>query len=137
MKKRMTLGIAAAMLAILLTGCGTGKLPLADMFQQEQLEQQTLQIVNWLNEEAYEQVYETFREDMKQVLPIEELESACAETYGDGGDFVQIDSSEVSGQEIEGEDYAIVMVKAQYERQIVTFQVGYDVDMQVIGLYMK
>lgn len=137
MKRRIIWGLAAAMLAILLTGCGAGKLPLADMFQQEQLEQQTLQIVNWLNENEYEQVYETFREDMKQVLPIEELKSACVETYGDGGDFVQIDSSEVSGQKIEGEDYAIVMVKAQYERQIVTFQVGYDVNMQVIGLYMK
>ena len=82
-------------------------------------------------------VYNTFREDMKQALPVEELRSACAETYGGAGNFTQIDSTMVSGQEIEEEDYAVVMVKAQYEKQIVTFQVGYDADMQVVGLYMK
>ncbi len=137
MRRRVTVGLVVVMLAILLTGCGAGKIPLAEVFQQEQLEQQTLQIVSWLNEEEYEQVYDTFREDMKQALPTEELKSACVETYGEGGEFVQITSTEVNGQKIEGEDYAVVMVKAQYEQQIVTFQVGYDANMQVVGLYMK
>ena len=125
------------LLVATLTGCGNTTVPLADIFEQEQLEQQTLQIVDWLNAEEYEQVYETFREDMKQVLSVEELNSACTETYGDAGSFVQVSSTVVNGQKIEEEDYAVVMVKAQYEKQIVTFQVGYDVDMQVVGLYMK
>ncbi len=120
-----------------LAGCGNQTMPLAEVFRQEQLEQQTIQIVDWLNAGEYEQVYETFREDMKQALPVEELRSACDETYGDAGSFTQIDSTTVSGQEIEEEDYAVVMVKVQYEKQIVTFQVGYDADMQVVGLYMK
>lgn len=125
------------LLMVLLTGCGNQTMPLAEAFQQEQLEQQTIQIVDWLNAGEYEQVYGTFREDMKQALPVEELQSACAETYGDAGAFTQVNSTVVSGQEIEGEDYAVVMVKVQYEKQIVTFQVGYDADMQVVGLYMK
>lgn len=122
---------------VVLAGCSNTTVPLADVFEQEQLEQETLQIVDWLNEQEYELVYETFREDMKQVLPVEELKSACTETYGDAGSLVQISSTVVNGQKIEEEDYAVVMVKAQYDKQIVTFQVGYDADMQVVGLYMK
>jgi len=137
MKKRIKTGLAMMMTALLLSGCGGSKIPLAEVFQQEELEQQTAQIVEWLNAEEYEQVYETFREDMKEVLPPEELKSACDETYGNGGAFVQITGTEVNGQKIEGQDYAVVMVKAQYEKQTVTFQVGYDANMEVVGLYMK
>lgn len=137
MKKRIKTGLAMMMTALLLSGCGGSKIPLAEVFQQEELEQQTAQIVEWLNAEEYEQVYETFREDMKEVLSAEELKSACDETYGNGGAFVQITGTEVNGQKIEGQDYAVVMVKAQYEKQTVTFQVGYDANMEVVGLYMK
>ncbi|MFG6357325.1 MAG: DUF3887 domain-containing protein [Acetatifactor sp.] len=136
MKKKIAMGLAV-MITALLTGCGNPTMPLAEVFSQEQLEQQTKQIVEWLNAEEYEQVYETFREDMKEVLPTEELKAACEETYGNGGAFAQINDTEVSGQKIEGEDYAVVRVKAQYEKQIVTFQVGYDANMEVVGLYMK
>lgn len=137
MKKSIVSGIAVIMAIFMLTGCGTTTVPLADVFQQEQLEQQTLQILEWLNAGEYEQVYETFREDMKQALPVEELQTACADTYGSAGAFVQFGNTVVNGQRIEEEDYAVVMVKAQYEEQTVTFQVGYDSEMQVIGLYMK
>lgn len=125
------------LLMVVLAGCGSTTVPLADVFQQEQLEQQTLQIVDWLNEGEYEQVYETFRDDMKEALPVDELKSACMETYGDAGSLVQVSSTVVNGQKIEEEDYAVVMVKVQYEKQVVTFQVGYDADMKVVGLYMK
>lgn len=137
MKKRIVLGMAVLMVMLMLAGCGTTTAPLADVFQQEQLEQQTLQIVEWLNAEEYEQVYDTFREDMKQALPVEELKTACVDTYGSAGAFVQVGNTVVNGQKIEEEDYAVVMVKAQYEKQTVTFQVGYDANMQVVGLYMK
>ena len=125
------------LLMVVLAGCGSTTVPLADVFQQEQLEQQTLQIVDWLNEGEYEQVYETFRDDMKEALPVDELKSACMETYGDANSLVQVSSTVVNGQKIEEEDYAVVMVKVQYEKQVVTFQVGYDADMKVVGLYMK
>lgn len=125
------------LLMVVLAGCGSTTVPLADVFQQEQLEQQTMQIVDWLNEGEYEQVYETFRDDMKEALPVDELKSACMETYGDAGSLVQVSSTVVNGQKIEEEDYAVVMVKVQYEKQVVTFQVGYDADMKVVGLYMK
>ncbi|MDE7223530.1 MAG: DUF3887 domain-containing protein [Acetatifactor sp.] len=137
MKKRIISGIAVLIAIFALTGCGTTTMPLADVFQQEQLEQQTLQILEWLNAEEYEQVYETFREDMKQALPVEELQTACEDTYGGAGAFVQFGNTVDNGQRIEEEDYAVVMVKAQYEEQTVTFQVGYDSEMQVVGLYMK
>lgn len=76
-----------SIMAVLLAGCGNTTVPLAEVFQQEQLEAQTIQIVDWLNSGAYELVYETFREDMQQVLPVEEIRSACAETYGNAGDL--------------------------------------------------
>lgn len=136
--KRSILGcILVIMLVVLMTGCGNTTVPLAEVFQQEELETRTIQIVDWLNAGEYEAVYETFREDLQQVLPVEEIESACAETYGNGGAFVQYGNTVVNGQKIEEEDYAVVMVKAQYEKQNVTFQVGYDSEMKVVGLYMK
>ncbi len=137
MRKNIRLGILMLLTVILLAGCGNQTMPLAEVFSQEQLEQQTIQIVDWLNAGEYEQVYGTFREDMKQALPVDELQSACTETYGSAGAFTQVNSTTVSGQEIQEEAYAVVMVKVQYEKQIVTFQVGYDADMQVVGLYMK
>ena len=137
MKRNIKWVVIMVLLMVVLAGCGSTTVPLADVFQQEQLEQQTLQIVDWLNEEEYEQVYETFRDDMKEALPVDELKSACMETYGDAGSLVQVSSTVVNGQKIEEEDYAVVMVKVQYEKQVVTFQVGYDADMKVVGLYMK
>ena len=136
--KRIILGsVIMSIMAVLLAGCGNTTVPLAEVFRQEQLEAQTIQIVDWLNSGAYELVYETFREDMQQVLPVEEIRSACTETYGNAGDFVKYGNTVVNGQKIEEEDYAVVMVKAQYEKQNVTFQVGYDAEMKVVGLYMK
>lgn len=136
--KRIILGsVIMSIMAVLLMGCGNTTVPLAEVFRQEQLEAQTIQIVDWLNSGAYELVYETFREDMQQVLPVEEIRSACMETFGNAGDFVKYGNTVVNGQKIEEEDYAVVMVKAQYEKQNVTFQVGYDAEMKVVGLYMK
>ncbi len=137
MKKRIRTGLVMAMMIFLLAGCGSSTVPLAEVFAQEQLEQQTIQIVDWLNTGAYEEVYETFREDMKEALPLDELKAACEETYGNAGSLVQLGSIAVNGQRIEGQDYATVMVKAEYENQNVTFQVGYDAEMKVVGLYMK
>ncbi len=86
-----------SIMTVLLMGCGNTTVPLAEVFRQEQLEAQTIQIV----------------------------------------DFVKYGNTVVNGQKIEEEDYAVVMVKAQYEKQNVTFQVGYDAEMKVVGLYMK
>ena len=43
-----------SIMAVLLAGCGNTTVPLAEVFQQEQLEAQTIQIVDWLNSGAYE-----------------------------------------------------------------------------------
>ena len=72
MKKSIKMGIFILLTMVLLAGCGNQTMPLAEVFQQEQLEQQTIQIVDWLNAGEYELVYNTFREDMKQALPMEE-----------------------------------------------------------------
>ncbi len=125
------------MLVLSLTGCGWAETPLAEVFVQEELEQQATQLVEWLNAEEYEKVYEIFREDMKEALPLEELKNACEETYANAGSQVQISSISVNGQRIEEEDYATVMLRVVYENQNVTFQVGYDSNMEVVGLYMK
>lgn len=124
-------------IVLCLAGCGSTTTPLAEAFVQEQLEQQTAQIVDWLNAGEYEKVYETFREDMKEALPVEELKTACEETYGNAGSQVQVSNIVVNGQNIDDEDYATVMLKVEYEHQTVTFQVGYDSNMEVVGLYMK
>ena len=45
MKRRIKTGLAMMMTALLLSGCGGSRIPLAEVFQQEELEQQTAQIV--------------------------------------------------------------------------------------------
>lgn len=137
MKKRISAGLVMTIMVLCLAGCGSTTTPLAEVFVQEQLEQQTVQIVDWLNAGEYEKVYETFREDMKEALPAEELKAACEETYGNAGSQVQVSNIVVNGQNIDEEDYATVMLKVVYENQNVTFQVGYDSNMEVVGLYMK
>lgn len=137
MKKWIAISVLTIMMIVSMTGCGSTTVSLAEAFSQEQLEQQATQIVDWLNEGAYEQVYETFREDMKEALPVEELKSACEETYGNAGAVKQVSNIVVNGQKIDGVDYATVMLRVEYENQQVTFQVGYDTDMKVVGLYMK
>lgn len=137
MKKRISAGLVIMMMVFWLAGCGSNTTPLAEVFVQEELEQQTAQIVDWLNAGEYEKVYETFREDMKEALPVEELKAACDETYGNAGSKVQVSNIVVNGQRIEEEEYATVLLKVEYEHQTVTFQVGYDSNMEVVGLYMK
>ncbi len=137
MSKRMMAAGMLVMMVLCLGGCGSRTTPLAEVFEQEELEQQTMQIVAWLNTEEYEKVYETFREDMQEALPVEELRTVCEETYGDAGSQVQVSNIVVNGQRIEEEEYATVMLKVEYEQQVVTFQVGYDSQMEVVGLYMK
>lgn len=45
MKKSIKMGIFILLTMVLLAGCGNQTMPLAEVFQQEQLEQQTIQIV--------------------------------------------------------------------------------------------
>ena len=53
------------------------------------------------------------------------------------GVYKQIESSMVTGQSSDGEDYGVGVYYCQYARKKILFRVAFDTGMQLIGLEVK
>ena len=135
--KKLSIIIIVAVMATLLSGCGSTKL--ADSFDKDNVESASKQVVSYLNAADYDSVCSMLREDLQKVLPPEDLKSAVEKTYGNAGSFVDYKNVVIIGQKVKStkEDSAMAIVVAKYENQNVTFTLSFDTDMKLIGIYMK
>ncbi len=134
MKKVMLL-IAGVIMIGMLGACNSTKL--ADSFDKEAVEASAKQVIEYLNSGDYDSVNAMVREDVKEYLSSEILSDAVKKTYGKAGSFVEYKEINIIGKKEKKVDYAVVIVKAKYEKKNVLFTISFDSNLDVIGLYMK
>lgn len=136
MKKACVFVVCIVMSIALLAGCGS-KLPKG--FDKEEVTARATEIVGYFNALDFEAVEGTVRADLLDILSAEDLEAALKEHIVDMGTFKEISSTAVGGDVEPGtdEDYAIVVVIADYENGKARWTVSLDKNLELIGIYMN
>lgn len=135
MKK--TLGIIIFVLVIVnnLTACGNQKLP--DTFDEQTVTDTAKQVVSYMNDKDYDSVTAMVEESLQPDLSAEVLEDAVEQVCPNTGTFTDYKSISVTGQSSKDNDYAVVIVIAEYENQNVTYTLTFNTDMELTGFYLK
>ena len=90
-----------------------------------------------LNEKDYETLQEKSTDQMKTVMNEEYMEGAKAQVGGDWGEFQRFTSS-ISVEAVQqGKHFAITELTALYENRSVTYQISFDENMELAGIYMR
>ena len=118
---------------VLLAGC-QGK-PLPAGMEEDAVLDAGRAVVMQLVRGEYDAVAEQFREDVPaEGAQLQELlETAAAKA----GAYKEIDDAMATGRESDGEEFAVAVVLAKYERRRVLFEIAFDTDMELIGLRIQ
>jgi hypothetical protein len=131
--------LAAVLLcAVLCAGlCACGKQPLADSFDESTVQNDATTLIGAINEGSYELAYNTFSDEMKNALSLEDFTSTFSALVQSKGAFRDFRSADVSGAKQDGKDFASCIVISEYENGSLAFTVTYDTDEKVAGLYYQ
>jgi hypothetical protein len=137
MKKYISLFVILVGMSVLLTGCGSVKL--SDAFDKDTVEKAAEQTIEYINDGDYDSVCAMFDDDMKVLLSADKLKEGVEKTIGDPSTFVEYKKTIIIGQKVEdtGEDSAVAVVVAKYEKKNATYTISFDTDMKIIGIYLK
>lgn len=109
----------------------------SSIFQEETVASEAEEIVELLNEKDYETLQEKSTDQMKTVMNEEYMEGAKAQVGGDWGEFQRFTSS-ISVEAVQqGKHFAITELTALYENRSVTYQISFDENMELAGIYMR
>ena len=133
--RRTAASLAALVLALLLAGC-QGK-PLPAGMEEAALLEEGRNVVLLLVGGDYEAVHAALRPDVAETVAAEDIQSLVLQQTDGAGVYKQIESSMVTGQSSDGEDYGVGVYYCQYARKKILFRVAFDTGMQLIGLEVK
>jgi hypothetical protein len=85
----------------------------------------------------YEAVHAALRPDVAETVAAEDIQSLVLQQTDGAGVYKQIESSMVTGQSSDGENYGVGVYYCQYARKKILFRVAFDTGMQLIGLEVK
>jgi len=115
----------------IISGCITdGEMTLEEKAEYE--------VIDNLRERNFDVIYELLNDDMKELATVEDLEDLWDAITGEYGKIVDIDSENISTEEIteEGIDYTSVFVPCEFDSgSKLDIQVVYDKDEMVAGLW--
>ena len=117
----------------LLTGC-QGK-PLPEGMEEDAVLKAGQEVVVALVRGEYEDVAERFREDVQ--AQADQVRSLLETAAQGAGEYKELEDSMATGRESEGEEFAVAVIIAKYEKRRLVFEVGFDPDMALIGLRIE
>ena len=85
----------------------------------------------------YETVCGMLRPDVAAEVSEEELRSLMLRQLDGAGVYKQIESSMVTGQSSDGEDYGVAVVYCKYSKKNVLFRLAFDTSYELIGLEVR
>ena len=139
MKKKIGLGFALLLTVITLAACGRSN-KLSEKFDEAEVQAAAEKLVDYINADDVEGFCSVpMSEEMKETMTPEYTKSVFDQYIGNRGAFVEYKSNTVVGatRQGTGEECAAAVVVAKYENQKVTYTISYDVDMNLIGFYLK
>lgn len=122
--------------AFCLTACSSTKL--AEGFDETKVKEEAQKAVDFLIAGEYEECVAMMDANMQAALSAETLAANVEDMNGKTGAFQEYKSVAVVGQkDAEGTDYAVAVIVADFEKGKVTYNVSFNQEMEVIGLWMK
>lgn len=120
----------------MLSGCGTT--PLSSEFNEDEVITTAKCAVEVITSGDYEMFTQLCSDEMQTAIEGTVMQDAIAQVMPDPGAFVKYkEVTTVGVQEDDGTKYASVIIKAVYKNQSVTFTVGIDKKMKIVGFYMN
>jgi len=126
--------LAAAVCLVLLTGCGSTKL--SEDFKEDEVKSAAENVITLVNSQDSDGLKAICTVQMRDALT-DDVMKQIYEAIGEGGTFEQVSDMSVSGSTANGEDYAVVVVKAKYEIRSFTYTISFTKQMKLAGLYYK
>lgn len=106
-------------------------------FVKEQVEARVEEVINLLDDGAYDTLAENATEQMAGVLNDEDMDAAKQLVGDDWGARVELGMIYMQEVEQQGVHYVITQVVASYENVTVTYTITFDENMKLAGIYMK
>lgn len=106
-------------------------------FVKEQVEAMVEEVINLLDDGAYDTLAENATEQMAGVLNDEDMDAAKQLVGDDWGARVELGTIYMQEVEQQGVHYVITQVAASYENVTVTYTITFDENMKLAGIYMK
>lgn len=106
-------------------------------FVKEQVEARVEEVINLLDDGAYDTLAENATEQMEGVLNDEDMDAAKQLVGDDWGARVELGTIYMQEVEQQGVHYVITQVAASYENVTVTYTITFDENMKLAGIYMK
>lgn len=109
----------------------------SSIFVKEQVEVRVEEVINLLDDGAYDTLAENATEQMAGVLNDEDMDAAKQLVGDDWGARVELGTIYMQEVEQQGVHYVITQVAASYENVTVTYTITFDENMKLAGIYMK
>lgn len=127
-------------LIMTITGCTSGKL--AEEFDRTVLEETAKERINEaLVQGAGEMVKNRLRKDFLEEYPVEEMQDNLLSLQSGKGEFLLYEKVSMRGEkspkEGSDEDFAIVVVTANFEKGEILFTLTFDTDMNLVSFYAQ
>ena len=132
---RKKLAALAVGLALLLAACRGAPLP--EGMEEDRLLSAGREVLAALVSGDYETVCGMLRPDVAAEVSEEELRSLMLRQLDGAGVYKQIESSMVTGQSSDGEDYGVAVLYCEFDRKDAVFRLAFDPDYALIGLEVK
>lgn len=145
-EKRMKIVVAVIVICVLLTGFVYWFLPKtkefgsSGKFTAERVEEQAATIINLVNTDDFEGLQEISNQTMGEMFVEEQQESwrqAKALLGNDWGAFVSLEDSFMVEVSQMGQNLAVISIKATYENVSVVYQLSFDEQMKLAGIFMR
>lgn len=129
--KKLLLVICVLLGISTLTGCN--EQPLDERFDADTLEQTTLSIVENLNSQNYDTIESLVRDDLQDILSSSVIQKAWEPIKDKLGEY---EGKSVCVIKSNGDNVTVAMV-SNYEKGKLQVTANYNLDMKLIGLYIK
>lgn len=140
-KKISCILLFACFLIATLTACNFGIRDdkLAEGFDAEEVKAKAQKLIGYINDDNLEDFCAVpMSDEMKKATTVDSMKLVFDQYIGKRGEFVKYKSCvAVGAKDPEGNDYAAAVVVAKYENQTVTYTISYDLDMNLVGFYLK
>lgn len=140
MKKRISgLLVYMFVLVSVLSGCAGGQ-QLSDQFNEEEVKQAAEEVIEILNSGDIDTlVNEKWSTMMKSALDEDEVKDQILPIIEELGEFEEFDKEAVTGgKDADTEqEFAVAVIKADYETRKAQFTISFDEDMKVAGFFIK
>lgn len=136
MRRIISITVCLLLAVTAFTGCSKKA---SGAFDEAAVIQAAEGVVELMNAQDYAAITGMVREDLREALSEEVIASGAEQILSGAGAFDSFGKTAVVGDndKTTGEDYAIAVVQAKHLEKTVTYTIAFNVDMQIVGFYIK